>query len=74
MELVPPNSEKITKYTGSAQYIENGRVSFHYGLHVIYFNVHNTIQYAGERLLQYRSLKWSTTNSNFLWRIQHIQR
>ena len=24
MELVPPNSKKTTKYTGSAQYTKNG--------------------------------------------------
>ena len=60
MELVPPNSKKTTKYTGSAQYIKNGKVSQRSSNHL--FLRH----YAGERFSQVSSLKWSTTNSNAL--------
>ena len=52
MELVPHNSKKTTKYTGSAQYIKNGKVSQRSSNHL--FLRH----YAGERFSQVSSLKW----------------
>ena len=52
MELVPHNSKKTTKYTGSAQYIKNGKVSQRSSYHL--FLRH----YAGERFSQVSSLKW----------------
>ena len=45
MELVPHNSKKTTKYTGSAQYIKNGKVSQRSSNHL--FLRH----YAGEKIL-----------------------
>ena len=52
MELVPHNSKKTTKYTGSAQYIKNGKVSQRSSNHL--FLRH----YAGERFSQVSSLIW----------------
>ena len=52
MELVPPNSKKTTKYTGSAQYIKNGKVSQRSS------NSLFLRHYAGERFSKVSSLKW----------------